>query len=72
MMRKKIMLGLFCSLFLPCFQPSKRNPAELVGRNDGGTRVILSNNKETLLAQDKAITFSGNIKPGDYVAVDVS
>ncbi|KAJ8026791.1 CDK5 regulatory subunit-associated protein 1 [Holothuria leucospilota] len=52
--------------------PSKRNPAELVGRNDGGTRVILSNNRETLSAQDEAVTPSGNVKPGDYVAVDVS
>ncbi|PIK50232.1 putative CDK5 regulatory subunit-associated protein 1 isoform X1 [Apostichopus japonicus] len=49
-------------------QPSKRDPNQMVGKNDGGTRVILSN-IESACARTGDV-HEKHLKPGDYVAVE--
>lgn len=52
------------------FQPSKRSPLDLAGRNDGNTKVIFPQTEIPDLFSTSQHT--REIKPGDYVAVQVS
>ncbi|XP_071819560.1 mitochondrial tRNA methylthiotransferase CDK5RAP1-like [Apostichopus japonicus] len=50
--------------------PSKRDPNQMVGKNDGGTRVILSNIESA--GASTGDVHENHLKPGDYVAVEIT
>ena len=62
-------LNLLRLIFVTIFQVSKRNSQQLVGRNDGNVRVIMSN---CTVQENKGAIHSRKAVAGDYVVVQIS